>query len=151
MTPDATRILAALKRHATAFDLTQGKLGESLCKAFTDGVQASIEAGETPDGSTWPELSAEYAQWKARHFPGQPIGKAHGAMADPEQVAGDVIVFGPEAAFVTYGTTEEAREEAAAFQEGDGHQPARPFWGFTAASQQAVGALLEARFRKIIR
>ena len=113
----------------------------------------SIEAQQTPDGQAWPDLSAEYAEWKGKHFPGQPIGKQLGAMADPAQVAGDVIVPNGETAFVTYGTDEEARAEAAAFQEGEParNRPARPFWGFTIDSEKAVGAVLAARFHKIIR
>ena len=69
-------------------------------------------------------------------------------------MAGDVIIFGPDAAFVTYGdgTDDEARQEAAHFQEGDPerNQPPRPFWGFTAASTKATEDVLGARLRQVI-
>ena len=152
MTPDGLKILADLRRHAAAFDLGADKLGESLCAAFTDGVQASIAAGEAPDGTRWDDLSDAYAARKAVTHPGKPIGVAEGVMSDPAEVAGDVIVLGADAAMVTYGMTEEAREEAAAFQQGDParNRPARPFWGWTPASEQAVAALLAARLKKIV-
>lgn len=149
MSPDALRILGDLARHARAFDLAIDKLGEGLCAAFTDGVAATIAAEQAPDGSPWPDLSAAYAERKGRAHPGQPMGVAEGLMADPAEVAGDVIVLGPGAALVTYGVTEEARAEAAAFQAGDParNRPPRPFWGWTPASAAAARDLLDARLK----
>ena len=152
MSPDAARILAAVRRHGEAFDFTDGGLGEELCAAFTAGVAVSITAEQAPDGTPWDDLSATYAEWKGRKFPGKTMGELHGLMADPVQIAGDVIVLSPTAAFVTYGTDEAARAEAAAFQQGDPtrNRPPRPFWGFTKDSKAAVDAILADRHKQAV-
>lgn len=151
MNRDTRKILADLKRHLTFADLTQGGTGDDLCKAFTDGVAATIERQETPDGTKWADLSPAYEEYKSKRFPGQPIGKAHVLMADPVQIAGDVIVL-DDAAMVTYGTDQDARDEAEHFQEGNpsGNQPPRPFWGFTSDSTAAVEKVLDDRFKDVV-
>ena len=151
MNPDAARILADLKHHAICFDFTRDNLGEDLCKATTDAIAANFAAEQTPDGTPWADLSPGYAQYKAKNHPGSPIGVREGLLGDPDQIAGDVIVFA-DVAMVTYGTDDDARVEAAAFQQGDpnGNRPPRPFWGFTAGGIDAAGKILVARFRKVI-
>ena len=95
MSPDAVRILAAISRHATAFDLTSDKLGESLCKVFTDGVQATIAAEQDPDGTPWADLSEAYAEEKARRFPGKPIGVRSNSWPTPTRWPATSLFLAP--------------------------------------------------------
>jgi hypothetical protein len=139
------RIASDMDRHRHLFDLARDDLGRKLCKAGTDGVQGCIDRQESPEGVRWADLSATYEEWKSFQFPGNPIGVLHQHMADPHEVAGDIVVS-PEHAVVTYGITDQARQEATWFQEGDGHQPARPFWGLTADALKEAEGLLDARF-----
>lgn len=152
MTADSARIIADLERHARAFDMTEDKLGESLCAAFTNGVATSIAAQQAPDGTPWADLSEAYAEQKSRSYPGKPIGVRLGLMAASDEVAGDVIVLAPETAMVTYGVTPEARDEAAWFQRGDPGQnrPARPFWGMTPAAESETQRILAERLKSVI-
>jgi phage gpG-like protein len=146
------RVRAALERHKKLFDLTEDALGRKLCKAATDGVQECIADEKTPDGQAWVPLSEHYEEWKSFHYPGNPMAVLKGIMANPREVAGEVVVR-PDHAVVTYGVTDEAREHATWFQEGGGRpghgQPARPFWGFTSASLDEVREILDERFRTV--
>lgn len=144
-----SRIRADMDRHRHAFDLDRNNLGRDLCKAATDGVQATIAAEESPDGKRWDELSEEYDEWKSFQFPGEPIAVLHQIMADPHQVAGEPPAVTADLAEVTYGITEQAKQEAAWFQEGGNGRPARPFWGLTAASIAESGRILDARLASI--
>lgn len=155
MTPDEAlaKLRATLGRHSHGFDLDRDDLGRRLCKAATDGVQYSIAREETPDGQRWADLSEKYEEWKSFNYPGNPMAVLHGTMADPREVAGEVDPPSATRAIVTYGVSEQAREEAAWFQEGGGKpghgQPARPFWGFTEESRKEVKSILDARFKQI--
>ncbi len=144
------RIRRDMARIRELFDLTRDDLGRDLCKAATDGVQATIVAQQAPDGTPWASLSPAYAEWKSFQFPGSPIAVLHGTMADAHEVAGEVAVR-PDLARVTYGVSERARQEAAWFSEGDpgGNQPPRPFFGLTDASIAACREILDARFATI--
>lgn len=137
-----------LRKHLDAFDLRRNGLGRELCGITTDGVQDTIAAQQTPDGDPWAPLSEPYATSKARNFPGQPMGVLHHLMADPAQVSGIVRVTRNEAA-VTYGVSEEAREEAEWFQEGGSNQPPREFWGINPDAMQLVGETLDQRFDQV--
>lgn len=148
MGAELSKVLAVLDRHRKLFDLTRDNLGRDLCKAATDGVQATIAAEQSPDGVPWAPLSEKYEEFKQFQYPGQPIAVLHGIMADPHEVAGIVSVANSWAE-VTYGRSEQAREEAHWFQEGNGRQPARPFWGFTAQSLKQAGEILDARFKTL--
>ena len=144
------RIKAILDRHRTLFDLQVDGLGQELCAAATDGVQACIAGEHAPDGTPWTPLSEAYEEWKSYQFPGQQMAVLYGLMADPREVAGEIDVS-PERAVVTYGTSEEARQQAVWFQEGSGRpghgSPPRPFWGFTDESLARVRAILEKRLK----
>lgn len=142
-------ILADLSQIARTFDMTQNGLGKSLCQAFTDGVQVTLAAQQSPAGTPWPPLSPTYAEWKGRFFPGQPMAHLHDVMADPAEVAGEVVIR-PDSAEATYGRSEVARDEASWFQEGGGNQPPRPFWGFTASSRDAVRVILTERLKQSV-
>jgi hypothetical protein len=147
MTPAARKILRDLAKHAKCFDLTDGGLGDDLLKIATDGVLATIAAQQTPDGVDWDELSPGYAKWKAKHYPGKPIGEREGLMSAADEVAGIPEVT-PGEAVVTYGTSEKARAEASYFQEGDPSRgwPPRPFWGLTDRAIEEVQRILDRRF-----
>lgn len=134
-----------------AMDLTHDGLGEALCKAATDGVQACLAGEHAPDGSSWKELSDRYEGWKSFHYPGNQISLLHGLMDNPREVAGEPGPNTPERAIVTYGVSEQARLEAEWFQKGSGRPghgaPERPFWGFTDDSRQKIKEILEARLK----
>lgn len=139
------KIQADVDRHRHLFDLDRDNLGNDLCKAATDGVQANIADERSPDGSPWAPLSAAYDEWKSFQFPGEPMAVLHQVLANPHEVAGEVAVAA-ERATVTYGVSGRARQEAAWFQEGNAHQPPRRFWGFNDGSLATVRAILDARF-----
>jgi hypothetical protein len=139
------KIKADMDRHRHLFDLDRDSLGAKLCKAATDGVQECIANEESPDGVAWAPLSEKYEEWKSFQFPGSPMGVLHQIMANPHEVAGEVRVTAHEAT-VTYGVSEQARDEAVWFQEGDANQPPRPFWGLTTESKQESKSILDARF-----
>lgn len=150
MRPEAAsaKIRADFARHKRLFDLSNDRLGEALCKAATDGVQYTIAREESPDGAPWPALSPAYEEAKALSHPGNPMALLEGIMINPNEVAGEVIVSGNRAV-VTYGVSAQAQEEAIWFQEGDGNQPPRPFWGFTRESVTEVQAILDDRFKQV--
>lgn len=145
-------IRADLERHKHLFDLTRDDLGRRLCKASTDGVQRCIADECTPEGQPWVPLSEAYEEWKSFQFPGNPMGVLYQHMANPREVAGKVQVTTNQAV-VTYGVSDQAKQEATWFQEGSGRpghgQPPRPFWGFTDESLAEVAKILDAAFAKV--
>lgn len=147
MSPDFARIRADLERHRHLLDLDRDRLGLDLCSAATAGCQECIAGQHAPDGTPWAPLSDAYDEWKSFAYPGNPISLLHGTMDNPREVAGEVEVAARRAA-VTYGISERAREEAGWFQEGNAHQPGRPFWGFTADSLAEVARILTDRLRR---
>jgi hypothetical protein len=146
------RIRADLRRIGRTFDMAENGLGESLLKAFTDGVKDTIAREETPDGKPWDQLSPDYERWKAKAFPGQPIGFLEETMADPDEIEGEPEITAEEAS-TTYGKSDTAREHASWFQRGDedNNHPPRPFWGFTAESRAAVRGILAKRLSDSVR
>lgn len=146
---DLAKIVDILERHRRLFDLREGGLGADLCKAATDGVQATIAAEADPDGTPWPVLSEKYAEYKSFQFPGEPIAVLHKVMADPHEVAGELDIT-IDRATATYGRTDRARAEASWFQDpANPNQPPRKFWGFTAQSVKAATDILDARFNTV--
>jgi hypothetical protein len=151
MSAASAKIVAALGRHKKLFDLTRDDLGRRLCKVATDGVQECIAGQHAPDGSPWPPLDKHYEEWKSFHFPGLPMGVLHQHMANPHEVAGEVVVTA-DGAKVTYGISDLARREASWFQDPeDGRQPPRRFWGLTEKSRAESRNLLDKRFKDGIR
>lgn len=142
------KILADTNRHRHLFAMDRDNLGHDLCKAATDGVQECIAGEHDPDGNAWAPLSPKYEEQKAFEYPGQPMAVLHQVMANPHEVAGEVVVSADRAT-VTYGISEQARQEAEWFQEGNAHQPARRFWGFTGASLKEVRSILDKRFSTV--
>jgi len=139
------KIQSDIARHRELFDLTRDKLGADLCKAATDGVQANLANETQPDGNRLADLSTAYDEWKQFHYPGQQISYLHGVMDNPREVAGEVAVSTDQAE-VTYGVSEQARQEYDRFSAGNDHQPPRPTWGFTRASESEARTILDARF-----
>ncbi|WP_435005157.1 hypothetical protein P12x_003051 [Tundrisphaera lichenicola] len=144
------KIKAILGRHKRLFDLAEGNLGADLCKAATDGCQECLAAEQDPDGNPWPPLSGPYEEWKSFEYPGNPMALLHGVMANPREVAGEIEVAA-DSATVTYGVSEQARQEAEWFQEGVKRtgQPPRRFWGFTSDSLAKARAILDERFSTV--
>jgi hypothetical protein len=141
MTPQCRRILKQLDKHTTFADLTDDSTGVDLCTIATDGVEATIAEEQSPDGSAWPALSEDYEQWKAKHYPGKPMGHLDEIMADPVEVAGEVTIT-PDLASVVYGVSDDAKDHAYWFTEGG-----RPFWGFTPDSLAKAHKYLSKRLR----
>ena len=154
MNPANAKIRADLARHMTFADLTQpsgqvGNVGEYLCSLATDGVREIIDQETDPDGSPWPPLSEAYDEWKQAHFPGQPMAKLYGIMAQPEEIAGETFVQSTQAA-VIFGKSDEARQEFEWFNEGGGNRPPRRCWGLTANSIKDSTDFLDDRFKSIV-
>lgn len=135
-----------VRRMRDLFDLTKDDLGRTLCEIATDGVMDNMQDETDPDGNRWPDLSEGYAKWKSAQFPGQPMAVLHHLLADPAQVKGILAITRNEAS-VTYGVSEEARQEAGWFIEGDPdrNRPPRDFWGITRPAMQLIDETLEQR------
>ena len=147
--PQLARILADLERHRTIFDLDNDRLGEELMDLDVVHIIVQMAAERDPDGTQWPELSDAYAKWKAGVSPSNPISYLYGLMDDPEQLMGERSVSADEAT-MTYGVTEDARQEAVWFQDPqNGSQPERPFYAQTAAGIAAKDELLDRRFARL--
>jgi hypothetical protein len=145
------RQIAALERHKTFLDFTQDRLGDDLLKIATDGCLENIIGEHAPDGTRWDDLSPEYAAYKAKHYGGRPMGVKDFLMAQPVEVAGETNV-GPDEATVTYGVSDQAKEEMTWFENGDPakNRPPRRFWGFTASSKDAAVKRVVERFKSIL-
>jgi hypothetical protein len=142
-------ITAELERIARCFDFTYEDLGQKLAEANAAGIFEMMEAETGPDGA-WAPLSEAYAAWKAERFPGQPISELHLLMKDPAQLLGELQTE-PDRMVQTYGTTEEAKQEAVWFQEGGGNQPGRPFYTeFNGLSERLIAEVLDARFDEFL-
>ena len=144
MSAQCDRIVAELERMKRTFDFTYENLGQSLAEANAAGIFEMMEAETGPDAS-WPELSERYAEWKEAHFPGQPMAELYGIMKDPMQLLGEVAIT-PDQLTQTYGTSEEAKQEAVWFQEGNDRQPPRPFYSLNGLSNRNIAQVLDARF-----
>lgn len=138
-------ILAALDRHVRYFDLDRNDLAEDLMDIATEEIRRSMDAETDPDGNPWPALSGDYAKWKAKHFPGNPMAVLHGVMKTDAQLRGNRNVA-PDRCRMTYGLDQRARDEATWFQEGP---PERRFWGLSAAAITRMNARLDRHFRRL--
>jgi phage gpG-like protein len=74
---------------------------------------------ESQGNGNWPQLSKDYAEWKHKHFPGEPIlvrtGRLRETVTEP-----DILIIEPNR--VTFGTSDPV---AAAHQDGTGRLPVR--------------------------
>ena len=148
MLSDGDWILADLYRHTTCFDLTEDTLGTRCATGFALGVEAMMDTERDPTGSSWAPLSERYAEWKAARFFGQLMAHLYGVMKTEEQLLGKVEV---EQYLVTqtFGTSEQAQQEAAWFSEGNANQPPRPFYDWNEFSEYLVTEILDQRFDDI--
>ncbi len=148
--PEAQRIIDRLERHKDIFNLERNELGARLCRIASNGANDALQAGLAADGSKLADLSEDYEAWKARTHPGSPLGILDYEMARWENFLGRPEISTNDAE-VVFGVTEQARQEAAWFIEGDPpHRPPRPFWGLTAPAIEESRALLTAVFHAAI-
>jgi hypothetical protein len=144
MSAQGAALVAELDALKSVFDFTQHDLANQLAEAAAVGVFEAMEAQTGPDGA-WDELSEAYAEWKSRHFPGEKMSELHLKMKDPEQLKG-VVTATPDRIEQTYGTDDEARQEAVWFQEGGGNQPPRPFYAFNGLVERTYAEVLDRRW-----
>lgn len=139
---DPRKGIRALRR---VLDLDRKGLGEKLLDAAFEGIKLNCMMGLDSDGRPWPELSAAYAAWKAARYPGSRIGYRDETMLADDQLRGVRAVARHEAR-MTYGVTDDARQEAGYFIEGDParHRPAREFYALTTLAVALSGAILDA-------
>ena len=147
MDPELGEILGDLQRHAGLFHLDQNGLGDRALDIAVNGVKDHFDAEVNPDGVPWPRLQADYKRWKDRHFPGQPIGVQEGLMR--AEIDGERAVGGDSAEW-TYGRSEEARQEAGWFQQGDPEQnrPERRFADLNPESTSRSDQLFDTHFEE---
>ena len=146
MTDDRSLVLTDLARHAELFDLSGG-LGDDALDTAIEGVERFFDAQTAPDGTPWPALSPGYANWKTKHFPGEPMGVLEGHLRS--ELDGERETK-PHSATVTCGRSEEAIEHAEYMEEGDpeGNRPQRPFFGLNAESLPKSDALFDKHFEE---
>jgi hypothetical protein len=139
------KIMADLERHVTLFDLLTNELGQRLCEAAADGVKQTFNAVEAPDGTPWPDLSSDYARFKARFFPGMPMLVREGVLIAGLDGVNEVTA---DEAVHTSGQTEQQRLETGWNEEGDAlnNRPARRFVGLTDASKARSTEILLDHF-----
>jgi hypothetical protein len=149
MSAEGAVILADLAKHAVCFDLTLDGLGERLAEALAVGVFAYMDAETDPDNNAWIPLSERYERWKSAHFPGLPMSHLYGLMKQPDQLKGTLNIK-PDGMTQTYGTDEDAQNEAVWFQEGNDRQPARRFYDFNEQAEHLIADVLDDRFDQYI-
>jgi hypothetical protein len=133
------RILTALARHRTLFDLSKDELGTKALDVAVGGVKTTFKAESEPGGERWPELNSEYARVKERLFPGQPMGVREGLMSS--ELDGEREIDAGRAV-VECGRSAEAKNRTAWFS------VRRRFFGFTAISTAASTQLFKDHFRE---
>ncbi len=148
MAATMAEILADLDREVYRFDLDKGGLGEKAMDIAVEVMLRDMDAEQSPDGTRWPDLSDAYAEAKAGIAPGSPMAVLHGEMKSTEQLAGERRIT-PHRCTMVFGTTQQARDEACWFQEGDpgGNQPPRPFWGFSVEALTRTDHLFDDTFK----
>lgn len=124
------RLMADLRRHRQAFDFTKDNLGSDLLDIAEDSHRRCLDEERSPDNTPWMPLNPRYERWKSTYFPGKPMGELYGIMKAPAEIEGERDI-GPRKAWYIFGKTDEARAEAAHFEEGDpaNNRPGRPFTG----------------------
>jgi hypothetical protein len=136
-------ILSDLSRHAGLFDLDDG-LGADLAEVASADVADTFDHECDPGGSTWPDLSSDYARWKEQHYPGRPMGVRTGYLR--EHLIG-VPVVSAESVEIPIGDTPEASALAGYFNDGDdaSNRPPREFIGLTERGVETSDQVCERR------
>jgi phage gpG-like protein len=121
----ASDIVIHVEGTAAVVDLMDGLATrvEDLTPAWQEIHERFVEYEESwfqsEGNGSWPQLSHDYAEWKHRHFPGEPILVRTGRLRD---TATEPDIFIAEANRLILGTSDPV---AAAHQEGRGHLPVR--------------------------
>ena len=150
MSADGAVILADLAMHRVCFDLTLDGLGEHLAEALAVGVWAFMDVETDPQNNAWLPLSERYAEWKSQHFPGQLMSHLYGIMKTPDELKGTLDIR-PDGMNQTYGTDEQAQQEAVWFQEGrEPNQPERHFYDFNEQAEVLIADVLDVRFNTCV-
>lgn len=129
MSAQMNAIIRRIEKHPHIFDFDKGGLGEHLVAIVAQTIYDAMSQECSPKGQAWPALSEAYDEWKSRHFPGQPMAVLTGHMKQIPQLIGLCRIVAGEIR-QTYGIDETARALATWFQEGNSHQPPRPFFMF---------------------
>lgn len=149
--PTLARLTTALERAGAEVANVGKHILPKLLPVLEQGAAAQFDAeGAGPVAGPWAPLSARYAEWKAQHYPGQPIlvrtgalraaltsGTAQGALRD---VGDDSLAFGTDG--IPYASNH---------QTGTGRMPARPPFDFGPATEEAMQAAAMAGVRAAVR
>jgi phage gpG-like protein len=123
-------ILGDIVRHKTVFDLDQNSLGEDLLEIAVEEIERNLYNEVDIEGVPFAPLTAPYATWKERYYPGRPIAELTGAMKEEVQIVGERKITAKNAEMV-YGVDQENKQVATFFQEPYQAKPARRFYGLT--------------------
>lgn len=145
MSAQLNAILADFRRHRRFADFTHQGMGKDLIEIDIQAIKRRTRGQFDAQGKSWPSLSAAYEEWKRKYFGNRPIGVLHGMMLAIDQLRGLAFISATSMR-VTYGTTQQARDEATWFQEGNANQPPRPFYEFDAQGDADKTAYLDHRF-----
>ena len=148
MSADGRKIASDLRRHAEAFRLDSG-LGVELAEASASGIFEYMEAMTDPSNAPWQPLSPKYAAWKAKHYPGRITAERELEMKAPDHLKGQLEIQA-HMVIQTYGLNEQAKNEAAWFQEGDParNRPPRRFYDLNDLCLLYLSGVLDAHFSK---
>lgn len=145
MSAQLAPILEDLDRHRRCFDLTADGFGEALAETAAAAVFEYMDQETDPDNRAWAPLAEWYAERKAEHFPGRIKAELYLLMKTPDQLKGTLEIEA-DRMVQTYGTDEEARQEANWFQEGSDVQPPRRFYAFNDLALVTLGGACDRRF-----
>ena len=123
-----TRFVSELTDLSPVLEQIADMLDESGERAFATSGASS--------GGRWAALSSRYAAWKARHYPGQPILVATGAL---RASMGNVRIVGPRR--LEWGTDDR---KAKYHQAGTSKMPARPIIRLTSKERTLMTKLVHA-------
>ena len=137
-------------RHALDFD--RDGLGEAIVDVGAADILESMDAGRSPDGQDWPELSTRYEAWKSRHGYGNVIGVLHGVMKQLVEIRGHPQITATEIVWA-FGDSPEAAEEGEWFHNGNParNQPARPFFGISPAGEDRIARRVNVHVAGLLR
>lgn len=141
------RIIRDLRRHCRTFDAD--RVGEDVLDLVVEEQMRDFDAEVDPDGSRWPDLSAAYLEFKRRYAATTKMGHLHGNLATEENFRGQRYSDRHEARSA-FGTTEQAKDEAEWFEEGDPamNRPPRHFLGISPLAEQRIDSFLDEQHRK---
>lgn len=147
--PGLRRLSVAFERAGAEVAQVSKHILPRLSTALEEAAAAQFDGEGVGPSGRWKQLSAKYAQWKARVFPGMPILQRTGALRDGltnsssataiRSISGDSLTYG---ASVDYGSLH---------QRGTSKMPARPPIDLGPDFEDAMVALAKAGIRDAIR